>query len=128
MSGSDNRRKHRSQMRASEIDVVERLVHDQTKWTIGKHAHDRIDAKGIRASQVYDVLKSGYVIEINHNADLCVCFRKEYGDTAICVVVSLATRWVVTAWTNKAHDTHETLDQSKYQWKVDVRSVMEAFA
>lgn len=127
MFALDNKRKHRKQMSPDEIAVVEKLVRSQTRWTLGPHARDRMVAKGVDEARMLDVLKTGYVIEVNRNNDLCVVFRKDFNTYAICVVVSLATRWVVTVWKNGAKDKHYTLDRNKYQWAVNLQQEMAAF-
>ncbi len=128
MMKKDNKRKHRNQMSPSEILAIEQLVHAQDKWTVGKHARKRMDTKDIPITQVMDVLRTGYVIELNNSNDLCAALRKDFGECAICVVVSLATRWVVTAWKNEQHDIHDTLDISKYKWDIDIREAIEEYA
>lgn len=128
MSAASNRRKHRNQMNLDEIIFVENIIHSQPRWTIGKHAGDRAATKDIPREQVHDVLLSGYVVEVNENNDLCVVFRKEYSGYAVCVVVSLRTRWVVTVWKNNTKDKHTSLNQENYLWDVDMTQVMEAFA
>jgi len=115
-------------MTRSEIASVEALVHAQSKWAIGKHATGRMATKGIEREQVLDVLSTGRMVEVNRNNDLCALFRKEYGNEAVCVVVSLETRWVVTVWKNQARDKHRTLDATKYLWDVDVCEEMAVFA
>jgi hypothetical protein len=127
MSALD-KRKHRKQMTKAEIIAVEDVVQAQPNWVLGPHAIARLEKKGITKEQVLETLKIGYVIEVNRNNDLCVAFRKEYGAFAVCVVVSLQTRWVVTAWKNSAKDKHRRLDFSNYRWGVDLTREMEAFA
>jgi hypothetical protein len=127
-TAANNRRKHRKQMRRDEITAVEKLVNSQGKWEIGPHAFISMAKKGVTEEQVLDVMRTGYVFEVNHNNDLCVAFRKEYGRFAVCVVVSLRTRWVVTAWKNSAKDKHRTLDMSQYKWGVDLTQEMAVFA
>ena len=123
-----DKRKHRKQMKPAEIEAVERLVNAQARWLIGPHAAERMARKGVNQDQVLEVMQTGYVIEVNQNNDLCVVFRKEYDRFAVCVVASLRTRWVVTAWKNGAKDKHRTLDLSQYQWGVDLSYEMAAFA
>jgi hypothetical protein len=125
---TDNNRKHRKQMHPGEIAAVEGLVNSEGNWNIGPHATKKMADKGITTDQVIETLALGYVVEVNHNNDLCAVFRKEYGRFAVCVVVNLPTRWVVTVWKNGARDTHATLDHSKYLWKANIETVMAAFA
>lgn len=124
----DNKRKHRKQMTAAEIAAAENTVHSQDDWNIGPHAADKMKAKGVTTEQVLETLCTGSVIEVNHNNDLCAVFRKDFGRYAVCVVINLPTRWVVTVWKNSARDAHATLDCSKYLWNANIETVMAAFA
>jgi hypothetical protein len=126
----DNKRKHRAQMTPAEIQAVEELVHSQpsSSWTFGPHAAERMKAKGVTYEEAIETLRSGYLVEINENRDLCVVLRNDRGKSSVCVVVSLRTRWFVTTWRNGKRDRHTTLDATKYLWDVDVRSIVEAFA
>ena len=124
----NDKRKHRNQMSTEEIACVEALVHSQSRWVVGKHAKGRMARKGITVTQVFETLGEGQVVEINRNNDLCALFRKDYGGHAVCVVVSLQTRWVVTMWKNAVWDTHSTLDKDNYCWDVDVQKELAAFA
>lgn len=126
----DDKRKHRHQMNDEEIQAVEDLVHSQpsSSWNFGPHAMDRMKAKGVTYEQAIETLRSGYLVEINENRDLCVVFRNDSGKSSVCVVVSLRTRWFVTSWRNGKRDTHTTLDATKYRWDVDVTRLVGAFA
>lgn len=126
----DDKRKHRHQCTPEEIKAVEELVHSQpsSSWNFGPHAADRMRAKGVTYEQAIETLRSGYLVEINELRDLCAVFRNDKGKSSVCVVVSLQTRWFVTAWRNGKHDRHTTLDHSKYRWDADILEVIGAFA
>jgi hypothetical protein len=128
---AEDKRKHRAQMTPEEIDSVEVLVHSQpsSSWNFGgSHSEERMRAKGVTREQALETLRVGYLVEVNENKDLCVVFRNDTGKSSVCVVVALRTRWFVTTWRNGKRDLHTTLDTSKYQWNVNMQSVMEAFA
>jgi len=124
-----NQRKHRQQMTLREIARVENLVHAQTCW-IGDGPHvNTLPLRGreVSVTEAYDTLRTGQVIEVNRNKDLCVLMRKNYADHAVCVVVNLLTKWIVTMWQNRIGDNHSTLDLNQYQWKVDLISELKDF-
>jgi hypothetical protein len=85
-------------------------------------------AKGVSYEEAIETLRSGYLVEVNENRDLCVVFRNDTGKSSVCVVVALRTRWFVTTWRNGKRDRHTTLDTAKYHWNTNVVSLMEAFA
>lgn len=126
---SDDLRRHRKQMSASEIEAVETVVHSQPRsaWVFGPHAYTKMLAKDVSHDEVLETLRDGRVIEANVNRDLCVVFRKEFKTTAVCVVVALKNRWIVTVWRNPNRDNHETLDIEKYNWNTNLSEVMEPF-
>jgi hypothetical protein len=129
-TATDGKRKHRRQMSSAEIASVEALVHDQPRssWALGPHLLSRMETKEVSREEVEETLAAGYFVEINENKDLCVVFRKDFPESSVCVVAALRTRWVVTTWRNRKGDRHTKLDTAKYQWNVDVRKVMAAFA
>lgn len=132
-----NRRKHRQQMTLREIALIENLVHSQDKWLVtGDHTSRKMSDLGITWDEVTFVLKTGRVIEVNKNRDLCAVFRSDVpiinpnhypGTRDICVVVNLPTRWVVTTWCNAITDLHCTLDLSQYRWKVNLVEELRGF-
>lgn len=126
----DDKRRHRCQMRSCEIKAVEGVVNTQpcSSWVFGPHSFSRMLAKDVTRDEVLSTLSTGYLIEINGNKDLCVVFRKEFSHSAVCVVAALRNRWIVTVWRNPLEDVHDTLDTSKYNWDVDARKLMAAFA
>jgi hypothetical protein len=128
---SEDKRKHRHQMAAEEILAVEDLVHRQpsSAWNFGgPHVAARMKAKGVSMEEALETLRSGYLVEVNENRDLCAVFRNDTGKSSVCVVVALRTRWFVTTWRNGRCDRHTTLDLTKYTWVMDMGKVMEAFA
>jgi hypothetical protein len=126
---SESKRKHRSQMSPEEIELVEHIVHAQPNWIgNGPHADKRMRDKEVMGSEIFDVLKTGKVVEVNYTHDLCVVFRKDYADHASCVVVNLPTRWIVTTWHNNTNDQHRSLDMSQYVWKANLLDVFKGFA
>jgi len=115
-------------MTLREIARIENLMHRQEHWSDdANHISDRMHSKHITAADVLDVLKTGYVIEVNHTADLCVTMRKDYEDRSVCVVVNLPTRFVVTSWINRTDDVHYTLDMHKYRWRVNLLEELREF-
>lgn len=122
------RRKHRRQMQLAEITSVETVVHAQECWIgDGPHVTKRARSKRVDGSDIYHTLKTGEVIEVNDTNDLCILMRKKFGHYAVCVVVNLPTRWIVTSWKNQLHDNHSKLDMSKYRWDVNLCNVMAPF-
>jgi len=125
----ESKRKHRKQMSPEEIELIESIVHSQIHWTgLGPHSTRMVQERQVPSKELFDVLKSGKVVEVNHTCDLCVVFRKDYDDHASCVVVNLPTRWIVTTWRNNTNDQHRSLDMSQYTWKVDLLEKFKGFA
>lgn len=125
-------KKHRKQMTAAEIAVVERHVHSIRKFRadnshlLHEMKHDKY-TKEITHKDIAKALKKGEVIEVaeGHRALVRLTTGERSG---VCVVISLRDDTVVTTWYNNPTDTHRTLDLSKYQWNVNaidfIRSVV----
>ena len=132
-----NQRKHRQQMTLREIAVIENLIHAQSKWLVtGEHITRKMSDLRISWEDINFVLKTGIVVEVNKNRDLCAVFRANVpvidpetypGTRDICVVVNLPTRWVVTVWCNSITDLHSTLDLNNYRWRVNLIEELKMF-
>ena len=122
------KRKHRQQMTPEEIERIESLVHAQTRWSgLGPHKTKMVQERQVPDKELFDVLNTGRVVEVNHTNDLCVVFRKDYEKYTVCVVANLPTRWIITAWKNKVGDKHRSLDISQYCWKANLIDEFKEF-
>ena len=121
MNTPRNRRKHATQMTATERLHLTCLVHLLGQRGLNGHSLDRCREKGITLAEVQHVLKTGQVIEVHENfrPDVRAVVRGTTGTHDVCVVLSLCDREVKTVWFNNSLDTHRTLDYSQYQWQVD---------
>lgn len=84
---------------------------DHSKNRSENHKHGEFDIP----DEVY--VHEDDVVEIKtRNSQLWrMLIRTSYNDTYdICIVLSVGSNEVVTAWRNKVTDTHETLDKSQY--------------
>ena len=130
-----NQRKHRIQMSQLEIDEMESYIHKQEVWAnigniLTRHAKSRMSQWKVNSAEVLGTIRSGKIIEVHCNAypDVRALLRKEFGKYAVCVVVSLVRKEVVTVFVNQANDNHYTLDHSQYQWKCDLTALRFAAA
>jgi hypothetical protein len=121
-------RKHRTQFTEAEIVYTETLVHGIREWDFSKdHVLERMAEKKISKADLVNTLTWGEVIEVNDRGR--VVLRLKNGKRkGVCVVASIADRVLVTAWYNKPTDNHATLNESEYQWKVDVIKYLRSLA
>jgi hypothetical protein len=120
-------RKHREQMKASEIAALEISVRKVTARILSTHAAARMAEKGVTVKEIENCLKYGIAIEIHNEAgELRVVIRHAYGrpKVAVCLVIGLTSQTVVTTWKNAGSDSHSTLNLFKYQWNVNVASLL----
>jgi hypothetical protein len=106
--------KHRKQMTLAEIQYTETLVHAITDWRFDNpHLFERMMQKGVSKKDALLALKWGAVIRVQDDGR--VLMRLMNGiRSGVCVVVSLITRTLVTAWFNRPTDHHATLNLSEY--------------
>jgi hypothetical protein len=108
----ENKRKHRSQMEAAEIALIERAIHRRTHSEFAPHAFDRMREKRISFLEVSCALDCGELIEVHNNVrdDIRALVRHRQGASHVCVVISLISGKIITAYRNAANDNHATLN------------------
>lgn len=122
----DDKRKHREQMTADEIILVEHAVRRFKDFSISPHTLERMFEKGVYKSDVADALSQGRVIEAHNNVpnDVRALMQLDRQNDRVSVVISLITGEVKTVWLNHITDTHATRDKSKYKWAVSLFQVL----
>lgn len=128
------KRKHVTQMKPYEQNNLwnrlKRIHNDD--WRIDKHAFERVEEKGIRATRddMISAITNASIIEykIDYNKykntyDERVVLRSNAlvnGQYNLNVVYSLTTKRVKTVWLNRIDDKHETLDWGIYNARMKV--------
>lgn len=122
-----NRRKHRFQMSDMEINLIEGKVHSYSELKLSPHALARMNEKDVTEHEIRQTLRYGKLIEVHNNIrdDYRALVRLDRKKkAATCVVISLCTGEVKTAYKNDKDDNHRTLDTSQYLWAQDMAQVV----
>lgn len=126
MSKYAGKRKHSSFLSKEEENIIWDRLKSIKDWDFTRHALDRIEQKGIRATKedIISVINNGSIVEykidyierinrceervvLSSNAIVNDCYRLK-------VVYSLSRQTVVTVWINHVNDFHATLDWTQY--------------
>ena len=121
-----NRRKHYTQMDASEKDVVLNAVRSITKVQTTEYIKSRMAERAITNLHIALTLMQGEPIEVHNNRakEIRVLMRGLVENKWCNVVISLTTKTVITCYWNALNDTHKTLDKTQYKWIVDLKTVI----
>ncbi len=111
-------------MTQEEIQTLIQAVRSRT-YDFIPHAMDRMKQKGVKESQIKNMLTYCTVIEAHQNfpGDTRVLVRGKVAGHFVCAVVSLKTNHIITTYWNKADDHHKNLDFSLYKLKTDFSSL-----
>ena len=119
-------RKHYTQMTTTEVEALRNAVRAHKSYKVKPHAAERMASKNVDAIAIAQAIAFGSVVEAHKNvaSQLRVLLRKQLGSRCCCVVVSVTTRELVTAYWNDGNDNHATLDASVYTWKANMVEVI----
>jgi hypothetical protein len=114
-----NRRKHFSKMTTEELKIVREAI-EEKQYTFTNYSIQRTVERVISKQSVAEAIREGFLIEVHNNKpyDFRALLRLHEDDKAVCVVVSLRARKIVTAYLNDVEDMHDSLNWSKYLWNV----------
>lgn len=120
--------RHRLQMPRQERIFLDTFIRKLSGWNLDGNPHlfERLMEKNITREQVLEALKRGIVVEVKSNGRFVVRFDQPMQDSVVAVV-DVPRRTVVTAWRNRAGDTHLTLNLAAYTWQTTAQSVCAAF-
>ena len=122
------KRRHFTQMTNEEIRALIVAVRARS-YSWSQHALDRMTEKRISGAQISAVLSYGSIVELHNEVsnELRVLVRGKVKGVFVCVVVSLTTNEIVTAYVNRAGDYHQTLDHSQYGWSITAHDALKLF-
>jgi hypothetical protein len=83
----------------------------------------RINERRIKDEWVRDTIYNGDIVELHYkDGDIRILKRsnKPYRSCAVCVVYSLITHNIITAYCNSFIDNHITLDASLYDDQINI--------
>jgi hypothetical protein len=126
-SVQSNRRKHRFQMSSMEINLLEGKIHSYSELKLSPHALARMNEKDVTEQEIRQTLRYGRVIEVHNNIadDIRALVRLDRKKkAATCVVISLCSGEVKTAYKNDKGDNHKTLDASQYMWNANMAQTL----
>lgn len=115
-------RKHISQMSSTELQLLEEFTEGR-EYVYTPYSFSRIKDRKIKDEWVRETIKTGNIIEVHFKGyDIRILKRSKwnYNHQAICVVYSIVDDLIVTAYCNYYWDSHETLDESNYNSKLDI--------
>jgi hypothetical protein len=114
-----NKRKHFKQMTQEEIQAVKDVIGAVDSFGFTPYSTNRLIERGIDEESVLSAIGSGKVIEVHNNKqnDVRVLLRLHIKQIAVCVVLSLRHKAVITSYLNRTNYTHPNLDWTQYAWK-----------
>lgn len=122
----DKGRKHIQQFNANEVAFAHGFIRKNANriHSARGHFYDRASARSISFGEAQSVASKGTVIEIHNLAgEYRALLRNRQG---ICVVVSLVTWELVTAYYNAPGDYHDTLNWNAYRWNQNIVEVIKS--
>lgn len=117
-------KKHYLQMTNGEKRFINNKIKTITSYFFSKHSEKRMEQKYISKYRIKRVLTFHDIVEFNfHNNDARVLLREidlVGNRKSVCVVVSLITGNIITAYKNDSTDKHPTIDWSQYDATIDI--------
>lgn len=117
-------KKHYLQMTNNEKRFINNKIKTITNYFFSNHSEKRMKQKYISKYRVMRVLNFHNIVEFNfHNNDARVLLREidlVGNKNSVCVVVSLVTGKIITAYKNDNMDIHSTIDWGQYDDTIDI--------
>jgi hypothetical protein len=114
-----NRRKHYSQMNENEVNAIKEVISELGEFSFTPYSMSRLVERKIDEQSVLNAIKDGVLIEVHNNKryDIRALLRLTINKVAVCVVLSLRDKAIITSYINSANYHHPNLDMSLYVWK-----------
>lgn len=122
-------RKHFSAMSQQEIDILKRIVRNNT-YAYTAYSIRRVMKRKIIHKDIFNAIKEGRVIELHikdNSLRILVRGRANRRKKCACVVLDITNNTIVTSYENYRLDNHKTLDKSLYIKDIDVYSVVKPY-
>lgn len=128
-------KKHYTDFTAKEKVKLNRAIEKLKDSPVYFSKHSRNHIKNLSARMVREVYDKHDIIEFNYKNDDCRILLRGTGNTklnnsgveeeaCLCIVVSIKSGIVITAYANNENDSHKTLDKRRYISYVNIEGVI----
>ena len=115
-------------MTLTEVIVIRQCLENVSdKIKINSHSQYRGKQRYITEEEIMECIKHGTIIEthqVNDRLRILLRNKNKTHDNDTCCVIDIFSGRVITAFSNKTYDNHSTLDESKYNDKLDIISII----
>jgi hypothetical protein len=121
-------KKHFRQMSNTEINYLLSKARSVLAVNVTGYCLERLKQRKASVGDIMHVLQTGYLVEYHKkDTDNRILLRgtKRFGNDVLCVVLSLNSNKIITAYFNRYDDHHYTLDESAYNKHINILKEMK---
>ena len=118
-----SQRKHVTQMSLAERLWIWDRVKSIPYWKKTDYTNKRLQQRRIHMLQALETVKHSEIIEYHikdNSRRILLRGTKLYQNHVVCVVFDIDVETIITAYWNETDDTHETLNHSQYNEKINI--------